>query len=452
MNNNNEKKYISVTALNRYISYKFDMDNNLKEIYLKGELSNFKYSGKHCYFSLKDQTSEIQGMFFYPSNLSLKFKPQDGMSVLVSGYVQVYQKKGTYAIIVNKMEQEGLGLIYQQFLELKDKLSKEGLFDETRKLPIPEYPERVAIVTALTGEAINDIVSTFNRRFPLARLKLYPALVQGLDAPKDLIRAVNEVFNDNWAEVLIIGRGGGSYEDLSCFNDEALARLLASSKIPVVSAVGHEGDFTICDFVASYRAPTPTGAAMRLTKEKSEVIKGLMDKVARLNHGIKAVLSNKYYLYDNLIKSYPLLHFDEFLNHQFLNPLTVTTEKLKGLNPEFVIDTNIQKLNELDKRLYLGINNDLKHKMEGYNTLKSRLVPSLVLNKIELYKSELVKLMEKNVLLNPFNVMLKGYTIAYQDEVIIKSVNHVDMEKPLKVKFYDGYVMTNIYDKKITEE
>ena len=122
MNNNNEKKYISVTALNRYISYKFDMDNNLKEIYLKGELSNFKYSGKHCYFSLKDQTSEIQGMFFYPSNLSLKFKPQDGMSVLVSGYVQVYQKKGTYAIIVNKMEQEGLGLIYQQFLELKDKL------------------------------------------------------------------------------------------------------------------------------------------------------------------------------------------------------------------------------------------------------------------------------------------------------------------------------------------
>ena len=311
---NSEIKYISVTALNRYISYKFEIDTNLKEVYLKGEISNFKYSGRHCYFSLKDEKSEISAMFFYPDNLTLKFEPRDGMSVQVVGQIQVYQKKGTYAIIVKKMSQEGIGLLYQQYLELKDKLQKEGLFDESRKLPLPEYPEKVAVITAPTGEAIHDIISTFNRRMGLAEIRLYPALVQGIDAPRDLIRALREVYQDAWADVIIIGRGGGSFEDLSCFNDENLARLLASSKIPTVSAVGHEGDYTICDFVASYRAPTPTGAAMRLSKDKLEVLGTIYDKMSRLRASVKHKLIVAYNEYDHFLNSHALRKFDELID------------------------------------------------------------------------------------------------------------------------------------------
>ena len=190
-------RFLTVSDINKYISYRFDSDDSLKEVYLQGEISNFKYSGKHCYFSLKDSESEISAMFFYPDNIAIKFKPVDGMKVQVCGEIKVYIKKGTYAIRVRKMAQAGIGLLYQQFLDLKEKLQKEGLFDESKKLPIPEYPEKVAVITAATGEAINDIISTFNRRLPLATIKLYPALVQGLNAPADLIRALNLVYKDN---------------------------------------------------------------------------------------------------------------------------------------------------------------------------------------------------------------------------------------------------------------
>lgn len=441
--NNEENKYISVTALNRYISYKFDMDVNLQEVYLKGELSNFKYSNRHAYFSLKDETSEIQGMFFYPNNQYLDFTPTDGMSVLVIGQIKTYQKKGTYAIIVKKMEKVGIGKIYQDFLALKDTLEKEGLFSEERKLKIPEFPECVAVVTAITGEAINDIISTFNRRLPLARIRIYPSLVQGVDAPKDLIRAVLEVYRDNWADLLIIGRGGGSYEDLACFNDEALARLLAKSKIPVISAVGHEGDFTICDFVASYRAPTPTGAAMRATKDKNEVIKMLADKVIRLKSAMKQTLSNKFYAYDKLMKSYSLANFDTFLD-TFTHRYKLLNEKLIRLNPEVVINNKCELLNNLTYQLDVFIRHYLENTKNTLDNLNKRLSLKLILDKINLYEEKLNKLIEKSILLNPFNVMLKGYTLTYQNDTLIKSVLDIDSSEPLKILYHDGCVYTSV--------
>lgn len=444
--NNNEIKYISVTALNRYISYKFDMDVNLKEVYLKGELSNFKYSGKHCYFSIKDQNSEISGMFFYPDNLNLSFKPIDGMSVLVRGIIQVYQKKGTYAIIVKKMEQDGIGILYQQYLELKDKLAKEGLFDEERKLPIPEYPEKVAIITASTGEAINDIISTFNRRLPLARLKLYPALVQGAEAPRDLIRAIHEVIRDNWAEVLIIGRGGGSYEDLSCFNDEALVRLLATLKIPVISAVGHEGDYTICDFVASYRAPTPTGAAMRLTKDKSQVMGSIMDKVVRLNMGIKNSLTHKYKQYEYYAKSYVMSHIEEYLNN-LAHPYVVLSEKLNIYNPMSILKQWDEQINNYSMRISRGFNHIYTVKSSQYNEINNYLTPNLLLNRLSTLENIVENLIEKSILLNPFNVMLKGYAITYQNNQIIKSINDINLNQELEVVLHDGLVITKPLEK-----
>ncbi len=440
---NKEIKYISVTALNRYISYKFEMDMNLKEVYLKGEISNFKYSGRHCYFSLKDQTSEISAMFFYPDNLSLKFVPKDGMSVQVVGQIQVYQKKGTYAIIVKKIEQEGIGILYQQYLDLKDKLAGEGLFDESRKLRIPEYPEHVAVITASTGEAIHDIISTFNRRLALPEIRLYPALVQGVDAPKDLIRALNEVYKDNWADVIIIGRGGGSFEDLSCFNDESLARLLAESKIPTVSAVGHEGDYTICDFVASFRAPTPTGAAMRLSKDKMEVLNLVYDKMARISSATKHKLITSYNQYDSLLNSYPIKRFDELVD-KIATKYYILDEKINLFSPTRLLSNWQDSIINLDNRLQFCFNNQLLIKEKTFDIYSNKLTPSLLLKNINNLENTLDKLIDKSTLLNPFNVMKKGYSIIEQNGAIKKSIKDLNDSESLVVKMHDGKVLTNI--------
>ncbi len=436
---NKEIKYISVTALNRYISYKFEMDDNLKEVYLKGEISNFKYSGRHCYFSIKDQNSEISAMFFYPDNITLKFVPKDGMSIQVVGNIQVYQKRGTYAIIVKKMEQAGIGDLYQQYLELKDKLAKEGLFDENRKLKIPEYPEKVAVITASTGEAINDIISTFNRRLPIAKIRLYPALVQGNDAPRDLIRALGEVYRDKWADVLIIGRGGGSFEDLSCFNDENLVRVLSNSLIPTVSAIGHEGDYTLCDFVASYRAPTPTGAAMRLSKDRNEVSNYIFDKNKRLVNSLKHKLVTSYNEYERYIKSYVLTYFDNYIdkygqNYRLLN------EKLNNYSPIKIVDSWENKLKELTKYLELSSNAMLANYINKFDNISSHLNDDLLLNNINRHEQVVDKLIDKSILLNPFNVMLKGYSIIKQDDNIIKSINDVKLNNEIDIIMQDGTI------------
>ena len=294
MNNQSDEfknaRFLSVSALNRYLSYKFDIDVHLQNVYLEGEISNFKISGKHFYFSIKDEFSEISAMLFYPATRQVNFEIRDGMLVKVVGRVGVYEKRGTYSIICQKIEKSGLGTLYQEFLDLKEKLSSEGLFDERHKLKLPEFPKKIAIITSPTGEAINDIISTINKRYPLVDVVLYPALVQGSEAPKDLIRALKSAYQDSSIDCLIIGRGGGSFEDLACFNDEELARTLFKAPFPTVSAVGHEGDYSICDFVASLRAPTPTGAAMLVCKDKNDILENLNIIEQRLKSSYRSYL------------------------------------------------------------------------------------------------------------------------------------------------------------------
>ncbi len=415
---NNE--FLSVSEINRYISYKFDSDQGLQKVYVEGELSNVKKSGSHYYFSLKDAQSEISAMFFYPANMSLTFIPQDGQKVHVAGKVSVYQKRGTYSINVTAMEEIGLGLLYKAYLELKDKLSKEGLFDSKYKLPLPEYPKCVGIITAPTGEAINDIISTFNRRLPLAKLKLFPSLVQGVDAPKDLVRALNLAYLDDELDCLIIGRGGGSFEDLNAFNDENLARLLFKSKIPTVSAVGHEGDYTICDFVCSFRAPTPTGAAMVLTKEKGLVNEMVLTIVKRLNLTMKQILTNSFNNYDNLTKRLQLLSPDQIMAN--LND--------KILNYEKSITSSFDKLVS---------NYDLV--LNNYNT---RLSPELINGIINNYEVKFNHLIEKCTILNPLNIIQKGYSIVYKDNEVVSSISHLNESDSIKIKFSDGIVDANV--------
>lgn len=458
---NNEIKFLSITAINKYLAYKFELDANLQEVYLQGEISNFKYSGKHCYFSLKDSNSEISAMFFYPNNLGLSFKPVDGMSVQVVGKIQVYQKKGTYAIIVQKMAQAGIGLLYQEFLDLKEKLQKEGLFDESKKLKLPEFPEKVAVITAPTGEAIQDIVSTFNRRFPLTKIVLYPALVQGKDAPNDLIRALNLVYRDNDADAIIIGRGGGSFEDLSCFNDERLARLLFASTIPTISAVGHEGDYTICDFVASFRAPTPTGAAMKLTKDKNDVIDLLIGYSRSLRSSIMMKLKNCFDNWQHLEKSYGLNDFEKVISSK-TNQYEKLSMRLLQQSPEKIVERLEKSLENLTIRLDNSLKNLLNTVKHQYEKVAIRLIPELINKQIDsklkdveistnqlthFYKTCVDKFVvdfqrttDKLVILNPFNIMDKGYSMVYKDDVIISSVNDLNIDDQIDVRFNDGKV------------
>lgn len=259
MNTNN--RYITVTQLNRYLKSIFDGDDNLRQIFIKGEISNCKlHTRGHLYFTLKDETSRINAVMFASNVSSLKFKPADGTKVLVVGRVSVYETTGNYQIYVTDMIEDGIGNLYVAFEELKKKLASEGLFDKEHKKKIPKIPKKIGIVTASTGAAIKDILTTIKRRFPVCETILFPSLVQGSDAAKDIVKNI-KLANTYDIDTLIVGRGGGSIEDLWPFNEEIVARAIYESRVPVISAVGHEIDFSISDFVADLRAPTPTAAA-----------------------------------------------------------------------------------------------------------------------------------------------------------------------------------------------
>ena len=253
---------LSVSQLNRYIKMNFDADENLANIFISGEISNFTnhYRTGHLYFTLKDDSAAVRAVMFNSSAKRLKFMPEDGMKVIARGRVSVYEASGQYQLYVDDMQPDGVGALNLAYEQLKDKLQKEGLFSELHKKPLPPYAEKVGVITSPTGAAVRDIINVLGRRFPYAEIVFCPVLVQGDGAHLQLTDAVNLFNSERAADVIIIGRGGGSIEDLWEFNDEGLARAVYNSEIPVISAVGHETDFTICDFVADMRAPTPSAA------------------------------------------------------------------------------------------------------------------------------------------------------------------------------------------------
>lgn len=462
---NNKITYASVSEVNRYISYKFETDAALQRVYVEGEISNFKRSGRHYYFSLKDENSELTAMMFNVTSDSLSFIPEDGMKVQAIGKIQVYQKRGTYSIIVSSMVQVGLGLLYEKYLALKKKLDHEGLFLESHKMPIPEYPNVVGVITALTGEAINDIISTFNRRLPMALIKLFPATVQGEEAPRSLISALSLAYADPTIDCLIIGRGGGSFEDLNCFNDEALARKLYDAPFPTISAVGHEGDYTICDFVCSFRAPTPTGAAMKLTKEKKDVNELVLNYSKRLATGIKNKLTQSFNSWNSLNTSYGLSKFDEILGskEQLYNNLN---NRLMLLSPDNLAKNLEDKIVDLTNRLNKSVSNYFNNINLQINGLNSRLRSDLVIKRIENEYKEVSSLenkmnllveqqyatsvkifnhlVEKCTILNPLNIIKKGYTIVYKDEDIVYNVDELNQNDEVKIKFNDGVALATV--------
>lgn len=441
-------KYISVSALNRYLAYKFENDPHLKIVYIKAEVSNLRLSKGILYFVLKDNDAEISGLMFQNSVDKLKFKPVDGMTVLVTGKIGIYSKRGTYSITVYEMEEAGLGDAYLQFLQLKDKLDHEGLFKTENKLPIPKMSENIGVITSGTGDALHDIVSTIEKRFPIARVYLYPAIVQGAAAPQSLMKALKQANKEKLVDVIIIGRGGGSLEDLSCFNDEGLARTIFDSKIPTISAVGHEADYTICDFVASLRAPTPTGAAVLATRETTDIIREINNNTKQIINAFKHNLVTLFNNYQNIINRHEFKNFNKLIDNK-INDLQVLTNHLNLVSPMKIIETNLTKVEDLSFRLKL-INLDklIDEFQKQVLTIENNLNKSFWF-KLENNQKIINNIIDKLILLNPLNVMKKGYTLTYQDDLIITSVDKVDINKDMIVKWSDGEVISTI--KKISK-
>ena len=413
-------KYITVSQLTRYIKYKIDNDINLNEVFLKGEISNFKaHSRGHYYFTLKDDGSRINAIMFASSTKKLKFIPSDGMKVLVTGKISVFEANGGYQIYVNDMLEDGVGNLYIAFEQLKKRLGEEGLFDPSIKKKIPKIPRRVGVVTAPTGAAIKDIISTIKRRWPLAEIYLFPTLVQGEDAKEDIVRQIKNSA-DYDLDTLIVGRGGGSIEDLWAFNEEIVARAIYECQTPVISAVGHEIDFTIADFVADLRAPTPTGAAEMAVPDINDIRRLLEQINIRLN---KAMVNDLKRYRDKLTS---------LINRPVLtNPITIYQNK------ELIFDGILERLKYSSKALIAVKEKELLNIKNSY-ALRS---PFQILDK---KANKYLQLVSKLETLSPLLTIKRGYSITRCNNKVIKSVNDVKKDDLLEIELSDGSIKTKV--------
>lgn len=336
---------LSVSQLNRYIKMNFDADENLANIFISGEISNFTnhYRTGHLYFTLKDDSAAVRVVMFNSSAKRLKFMPEDGMKVIARGRVSVYEASGQYQLYVDDMQPDGVGALNLAYEQLKEKLQKEGLFSELHKKPLPPYPEKVGVITSPTGAAVRDIINVLGRRFPYAEIVFCPVLVQGEGAHLQLTDAVNLFNSERAADVIIIGRGGGSIEDLWEFNDEGLARAVYNSDIPVISAVGHETDFTICDFVADMRAPTPSAAAELAVPDANELQYALSALKNRIFLNVSSGIADRRSRLEYLTSKGALKSPDEMLSNRsqrldtaFSKMLSSYENRIGGKKVEFI--------------------------------------------------------------------------------------------------------------------
>lgn len=416
-----EEKTFTVSEINSYINRKLKMDPNLKNIYIKGELSNYKsYPSGHSYFTLKDENSQISGVMFKGfKDKFLNFEPENGMKVIIKGKIEVYVKNGKYQLYATKMTEDGMGNLHIAYEQLKKKLNKEGLFDDAHKKEIPKYPKRIGVVTAQTGAAIRDIITTIKKRYPICEILVFSTLVQGDQAAAEIVSQINHA-QEYDLDTLIVGRGGGSIEDLWPFNEEIVAHAIYNCKIPVISAVGHEIDYTISDFVADKRAPTPTGGAVLAVPDITEV----KNNINQLSDNINKIISDKISQNKTTLK-----HISE---KQILkNPKSIY--EIKGMD----LDSLMDKLNFASKNII----NENKTKL-------FRLENSIVLkNPTEITHSKreiFLKNFEKLEVLNPLKTLKRGYTLAKSNDKLISSAKDVETGDQIDIEFDDGIVNTKV--------
>lgn len=440
-----ERVYRTITELNNHIKFIIDNDPHLNKIYLKGEISNFKnHTRGHLYFTLKDESSRLSAVMFASSAKSLKFVPEDGMNVLVCGRISSYPQAGTYQIYVEEMELDGLGNLYLEFEKLKEKLFKEGLFNKEHKKLIPKYPKRIGVITAPTGAAVRDIMSTIKRRFPICEVILFPSLVQGADAKDDIVRQIKVA--DNYScDLLIVGRGGGSIEDLWAFNEEVVARAIYEANTPIISAVGHEPDFTIADFVADLRAPTPTGAAEMAVPTISDIKEIIKQFKIRAEKSIKNIVNTKFIELYNLKNSFILK------------------------NPMSLYEIKEQKLDKLIDSLNYNFKNIFDNKRHSFDVLRNKLSlispVSIINDKKNILKENIVRLnnyIEKYLtskkydlnyiintvkLVNPMNILENGYSLVRVGDKVIKSSDMVNVGDNINIKLFNGEINAEVKEK-----
>lgn len=443
-----EKRFLTVGALTKYIKRKFDADPHLHDCMVKGEISNFKqHSSGHMYFTLKDDKARILAVMFSSANRRIKFMPENGMKVLVRGDVSVYEASGQYQIYVQEMQPDGIGDLYLAFEQLKKRLSKEGLFEAENKKPIPKFPTTVGVVTSPTGAAIRDIITTIKRRYPIAKILIIPALVQGDQAASSIAAAIgtaNEKKHE--IDVLIIGRGGGSIEELWAFNEEIVARSIYESKVPIISAVGHETDFTIADFVADLRAPTPTAAAELAVPHIDELVERVLTKQARLMRVMKEKVNIQRNHLERIEKSYAF-RYPHRLYEQKLEQLDRTVEALAS-NSKRLLTTKRDEWLQIDKGL---LRNHPEQKVQKAIEDQSKTTKalyramSIILSKKQAeFRSTLTTLEA----LSPLKIMERGYSLTYDREgQIVKSVNNVDVNDTVQITLMDGNLKCQVVEK-----
>ena len=384
---------ITVTALNQYIKNKIDSDEYLNNVLVKGEISNYKhhYTG-HLYFTLKDENCLIKCIMFKSYASHLNFEPKDGMKVKILGSVAVYERDGVYQIYCKAMQEDGMGDLYTKYVELKNKLEKEGLFNKEHKKKIPFMPKIVGVLSSQTGAVIRDIINVSTRRNPHVYIRLLPVPVQGIGAGEKIAKAIEFANEQNIADVLILARGGGSLEDLWPFNEEIVARAIYDSKIPIISSIGHETDFTIADFVADLRAPTPSAAAELAVPEISEIYIRISEIQQRYKIALRKKLELMQLRYEKCMK-----------NRAFSEPL-------QNINERSI------KIDTLNQKIYLEITNKLNKE-----------------------KQKAVKIISKLDTLSPLKTLTRGYCIATQDNgKIINSIKDIKTDDILNLRLKDG--------------
>ena len=394
-------KPITVQELNRYIKEKVDGDEFLNNVYVKGEISNFKlhYTG-HMYFTLKDENSLIKCIMFKSYTPHLAFMPKDGMKVLILGSVSVFERDGVYQIYCKAMKQEGMGNLYEEYQKLKAKLEKEGLFDTSHKKQIPMFPKTIGVLTSSTGAVIRDIINVSTRRNPNVHIRLLPVPVQGPGAAKEIAEGIKKMNDEKLADVLIIGRGGGSLEDLWPFNEEIVARAIYNSKLPIISAVGHETDFTIADFVADLRAPTPSAAAELAVPNISDVLYTISTYQNRYRVALKRKLE--------LMK----MRYEKCMTRR------VFKEPLQKINEKSI------SLDMLVKSIQNSIN-----------------------QKVTKARADSVKLIAKLDALSPLKTLARGYSIVEKDGKIVSNIDETNVDDILELRLKNGKLKTKVVEK-----
>ena len=444
------EKYLSVTTLTKYLKMKFDKDPYLERVYLTGQVSNFRKRPTHQYFSLKDDRAVIQATIWSGVYQRLGFDLEEGMKINVVGRVQVYEPSGSYSIIIEKAEPDGVGALAIQFEQLKNKLAEEGLFQERFKQSLPQFSKKIGVVTSRSGAVIQDIITTVSRRFPGVEIVLYPTKVQGEGAAKEIARNITRANERDDLDVLIIGRGGGSIEDLWAFNEEIVVRAIFESRLPIISSVGHETDVTLADFVADKRAATPTAAAELATPvTKLDLLTYLQNQEKRMTTAVKHTLSKKQ------------------------EALRILSQSVIFRQPERLYDGYLQRLDQLQLRLKQGLNAELVRNQQKVQEQVHRLEQLSPIIKIQRYQdrifqlqklmrsqmavtydakvAEVKRLSEALLMLDTSRIVARGYAIVKKGEVVVASAKDLKENDQVSLLMRDGQVELEVRDVKTKE-